>query len=159
MSVNAWHGRERPEPVFTDMQAADLDEVMAIEQRVYTHPWSRGNFEDSLNRAYYARLLRDTQRVLGYFVAMPVVDEAHLLNLSVDVDLQRQGYGLRLMHEAVALARANHLETMLLEVRISNQQAISFYQSVGFGEIGRRKNYYPVTANQREDAIMMTMPL
>jgi ribosomal-protein-alanine N-acetyltransferase len=151
---------ESTELVCAAMQSADLDEVMAIEQRVYSHPWTHGNFEDSLNSAYYARLLRDAAgRLLGYFLVMPVLDEAHLLNLSVDAELQHQGYGQRLMHEAVKLARLHNLQTMLLEVRVSNRHALSFYSRFGFREIGRRKNYYPVTDTQREDAIMMTMPL
>lgn len=157
MSADALHGLE---PVCVAMQASDLDQVVAIEQRVYAHPWSRGNFEDSLNDAYYARLLRDaTQRLLGYFVLMPVVDEAHLLNLSVDADAQHCGYGRQLMREAVALARTGNLQMMLLEVRVSNAQALSFYTRYGFSEIGRRKNYYPAAGATREDAIMMTLPL
>ncbi|HEY4317841.1 MAG TPA: ribosomal protein S18-alanine N-acetyltransferase [Herbaspirillum sp.] len=153
---------ESTELVCAAMQKADIDEVIAIERHVYSHPWTPGNFEDSLNSAYYARLLRDAAgHLLGYFLVMPVpvVDEAHLLNLSVDVHAQHQGYGQRLMHEAVALARQQHLKTMLLEVRVSNRQALAFYSRFGFSEIGRRKNYYPVADNRREDALMMTMPL
>jgi [ribosomal protein S18]-alanine N-acetyltransferase len=146
--------------VCSAMQASDLDEVVAVEYRVYSHPWTKGNFEDSLNSAYYARLLRDAeQRLLGYFLLMPVFDEAHLLNLSVDLDWQHQGYGQRLMCEAANLARLHNLQTMLLEVRVSNRQALSFYQRCGFSEIGRRKRYYPTASTSREDAIMMTMPL
>jgi ribosomal-protein-alanine N-acetyltransferase len=151
---------ESTELVCAAMQKADIDDVMAIEQRVYSHPWTPGNFEDSLNSAYYARLLRDSAgSLLGYFLVMPVVDEAHLLNLSVDAAFQHQGYGQRLMHEAVKLARLNDLKTMLLEVRVSNRQALAFYSRFGFREIGRRKNYYPAADQQREDALMMTMPL
>jgi ribosomal-protein-alanine N-acetyltransferase len=148
------------ELVLAAMQKADIDDVMAIEQRVYSHPWTPGNFEDSLNSAYYARSLRDAAgRLLGYFLMMPVVDEAHLLNLSVDAGDQHHGYGQRLMHEAVKLARLHSLQTMLLEVRVSNRQALAFYSRFGFREIGRRRNYYPAAGGQREDAIMMTMPL
>ncbi|HEY4074678.1 MAG TPA: ribosomal protein S18-alanine N-acetyltransferase [Herbaspirillum sp.] len=151
---------QNAELVCSVMQAADLSEVLAIENRVYSHPWTLGNFEDSLNSAYYARLLRDgAQRLLGYFLVMPVVDEAHLLNLSVDLPLQHRGYGQWLMREAVNLARLHNLQTMLLEVRVSNRHALSFYSRYGFQEIGRRKNYYPVADSRREDAIMMTMPL
>jgi ribosomal-protein-alanine N-acetyltransferase len=157
MSVTA---AQNTELVCSVMQAADLSEVLAIENRVYTHPWTQGNFEDSLNSAYYARLLRDgTQRLLGYFLLMPVLDEAHLLNLSVDLPLQHRGYGQWLMREAVNLARLHNLQTMLLEVRVSNRHALSFYSRYGFREIGRRKNYYPVADSLREDAIMMTMSL
>lgn len=142
------------------MLASDLDEVVAVEQRIYSHPWTKGNFQDSLNSAYYARLLRDAeQRLLGYFLLMPVFDEAHLLNLSVDADRQHRGYGQRLMGEAANLARLHNLQTMLLEVRVSNRQALSFYKRYGFSEIGRRKRYYPTATTSREDAIMMTMPL
>lgn len=149
-----------PELVCADMRKADLDEVMAIEHRVYSHPWTKGNFEDSLSADYCARLLRDAEgRLLGYFLTMTVVDESHLLNLSVDADAQHHGYGQRLMHEAVNLARQQGLKTMLLEVRVSNRQAIAFYSRFGFREIGRRKNYYPFGQNEREDAIMMTMAL
>ena len=143
-----------------DMRKDDFDEVLAIEQRVYSHPWTKGNFEDSLSSGYFARLLRDADgKLLGYFLTMSVVDESHLLNLSVDADAQHHGYGQRLMHEAVKLARLQGLKTMLLEVRVSNRQALAFYSRFGFREIGRRKNYYPVGQTEREDAIMMTMAL
>ncbi|RXZ32879.1 ribosomal-protein-alanine N-acetyltransferase [Oxalobacteraceae bacterium CAVE-383] len=151
---------ESAELVCAAMRKADIEEVMAIEQRVYSHPWTYGNFEDSLSSAYDAHLLRDAAgRLLGYFLMMRVVDEAHLLNLSVDAEAQHQGYGQRLMHEAVKLARRHNLKTMLLEVRVSNRQALAFYSRFGFREIGRRKNYYPVGDAQREDAIMMTIAL
>jgi ribosomal-protein-alanine N-acetyltransferase len=159
MSAVAPHRADGAAPAYTFMQASDLDEVMVIEQRVYAHPWSRGNFEDSLNSAYHARLLRDAgQRLLGYFLLMPVIDEAHLLNLSVDADVQHRGHGQSLMREAVKLSLASDLQTMLLEVRVSNLQARAFYTRYGFSEIGRRKNYYPAAA-AREDAIVMAMPL
>ena len=148
------------ELVCVDMRKDDFDEVLAIEERVYSHPWTKGNFEDSLSEGYCARLLRDAGgRLLGYFLTMTVLDESHLLNLSVDADAQHHGYGQRLMHEAVNLARQHELKTMLLEVRVSNRQAIAFYSRFGFREIGRRKNYYPVGPTEREDAIMMTMAL
>jgi ribosomal-protein-alanine N-acetyltransferase len=153
---------ESTELVCSPMQSSDLPEVMAIEQRVYSHPWTHGNFEDSLNSAYYARLLRDAGghgRLLGYFLVMPVLDEAHLLNLCVDADEQHRGYGQRLMREAATLAQLHNLHSMLLEVRVSNRQALAFYSRFGFRQIGRRKNYYPVADAQREDAIMMTMSL
>ncbi|MDB5774771.1 MAG: rimI [Herbaspirillum sp.] len=148
------------EPYFTIMQSADLDEVVAIEQKVHAHPWTRVNFQDSLNSGYYGGLLRDAGHgLLGYFLVMQVIDEAHLLNISVDACAQHCGHGRRLMREAVKLSRARNLHTMLLEVRVSNAQARAFYARYGFDEIGRRKRYYPVAGAEREDAIMMTMPL
>lgn len=153
------------------LTAADLDQVMAIEQRVYPFPWSRRNFEDSLASGYIACLLRDAApgdagdtdiaagRLVGYFLLMPVLDEVHLLNISVDADLQHAGYGQRLMREAIEVARARAMRLILLEVRISNLRALALYRRFGFGVIGRRKNYYPAADNTREDAIMMTLTL
>lgn len=145
--------------VCTQLTAADLDQVMAIEQRVYPFPWSRGNFEDSLAQGYIACLLRDAERVIGYFLLMPVLDEVHLLNISVDADLQHAGYGQRLMREMIDVARARAMRLILLEVRVSNLRAIALYRRFGFDVIGRRKNYYPAADSTREDAIMMTLTL
>ncbi|HYE40526.1 MAG TPA: ribosomal-protein-alanine N-acetyltransferase, partial [Ramlibacter sp.] len=55
---------------FEPMTEARLDAVVAIEQRAYEHPWTRGNFADSLRSGYQAQLLCAGDVVLGYFVAM-----------------------------------------------------------------------------------------
>jgi len=146
--------------VLAPMTVDDVDEVVCIEQRVYSHPWTRGNFLDSLYSGYQARTLRDaTQRLLGYFLVMPAVDEGHLLNISVDADMQGKGCGHLLLEQTVAVAREQHMKMLLLEVRISNRRALQVYARFGFTEIGRRKNYYPAHENTREDAIVMSLPL
>lgn len=146
--------------VLAPMTVDDVDQVVSIEQRVYPHPWTRGNFLDSLYSGYQARTLRDaTQRLLGYFLVMAAVDEGHLLNISVDADMQGKGCGRLLLEQAVVVAREQHMKMILLEVRISNQRALQVYARFGFTEIGRRKNYYPTHENTREDAIVMSFPL
>lgn len=145
---------------YEPMQEADLDEVLALEREVYPHPWSRANFADSLASGYHAWLLRDAGGVLlGYFLIMAIVDEAHLLNVAVAAGQQRQGLGRFLLNQSVAVARGLGMASMLLEVRPSNERALQIYQRYGFAQIGRRKAYYPAANQQREDAIVMRIEL
>jgi ribosomal-protein-alanine N-acetyltransferase len=142
------------------MTVDDVGAVVEIENVVYSHPWTRGNFLDSLYSGYQAHILRDAQgTLLGYFLVMLAVDEAHLLNISVAQAHQHQGLGRLLLLRASSVARQSGMHSMLLEVRESNQHAFKVYQRYGFTEIGRRKNYYPAVNNAREGAIVMSLPL
>ncbi|WEF35237.1 ribosomal protein S18-alanine N-acetyltransferase [Pseudoduganella chitinolytica] len=146
--------------VYEPMQVADLADVVAVEQSVYPHPWTRTNFADSLKNGYQAWVLRNPAReLLGYFLVMGVVDEAHLLNVAVAAPWQGQGLGRFLLNQAAACARGLGMESMLLEVRPSNVRALEIYRRYGFTEIGRRKGYYPAANGTREDAIVMRIGL
>jgi ribosomal-protein-alanine N-acetyltransferase len=94
---------------YAPMTAADLDEVFAVEQSVYPHPWSRGNFVDSLQAGYHAWVLRDGGELAGYFLLMAAVDEAHLLNVSVAGRRQRQGLGQYVLDPVAACARCKSI--------------------------------------------------
>ncbi|PWK37592.1 ribosomal protein S18-alanine N-acetyltransferase [Cupriavidus plantarum] len=138
------------------MSALDLSAVAEIEQRAYSHPWTRGNFENSLKAGHLGLTLRDpTHALVGYAVLMPVVDEMHLLNITIDPRRQRQGLGRRLLAVALATSHDHRLYTMLLEVRPSNLGAIALYREAGFAEIGRRRGYYPAAGQSREDALVL----
>lgn len=145
---------------YEPMQAGDLAEVLALENSVYPHPWSMANFADSLASQYQAWILRDPDGTLiGYFLLMAIVDEAHLLNVAVAAERQGQGLGLLLLNQAVACARGLGMASVLLEVRPSNLRALQVYERYGFQQIGRRKGYYPAAQQQREDAIVMRFEL
>jgi len=88
-----------------------------------------------------------------------VVDEAHLLNVSVAAARQKQGLGRYLLDKVAACARGLGAASILLEVRPSNQRALAVYLRHGFTEIGRRKNYYPAHHGLREEAIVMRFML
>lgn len=142
--------------VCAPMQVDDLDEVVALEQAVYPFPWTRLNFADSLTAGYEAVAARDeTGALVGYFLAMWAVDEAHLLNVAVAADCQGQGVGRYLLDKLCARARAQRMESILLEVRPSNARALKVYRAYGFSAIGLRKGYYPAGPQGREDAIVM----
>ena len=144
---------------FEPMTESRLGEVVAIERRAYAHPWTRGNFSDSLRSGYQAQLLcADDDAIMGYFVAMQGVDEVHLLNITVDPQFQGQGWG-RVMLDALALwSRAQRAQWLWLEVRISNLRAQQVYLRYGYRRVGERKNYYPAVQG-REDAIVMSYKL
>ncbi|MBL0421161.1 ribosomal protein S18-alanine N-acetyltransferase [Ramlibacter sp. AW1] len=144
---------------FEPMSAAWLDAVMAVETRAYDHPWTRGNFLDSIRAGYQAQLLLAGPVLLGYFVAMKGVDEVHLLNITVDPGYQGQGWS-RLMLEALAIwSRDQGAQWLWLEVRESNARAQHVYQQGGFRRVGLRKGYYPAREGLREDAIVMSLKL
>jgi ribosomal-protein-alanine N-acetyltransferase len=142
------------------MRASDLNAVLSIEYAIYPFPWTRGNFADSLENGYQAWVLREASgTVMGYFLMMMAIDEAHLLNLTVRADLQGKGFGRFLLDKAMTIAGRNDMKAVLLEVRPTNQRALSVYQKAGFKTIGTRKNYYPAIDNTREDAIVMKREL
>ena len=142
------------------MANADLPEVEAIERDVYEHPWTMGNFIDSLASGYETGVARDgAGAVAGYFLLLIAPDEAHLLNITVRRAFQGHGIGRVLLDRACQIARARATSAMLLEVRPSNPHALAVYRHVGFRQIGVRKGYYPAAHQKREDAIVMRLGL
>lgn len=144
---------------FEPMTASHIDAVMAIEQTSYSHPWTRRNFSDSLAAGYCAQVLRDDDGLVGYFVAMPGVDEVHLLNITVAPDRQRMGFGRRLLEQVCAWSRAQGAQWLWLEVRQSNERAQAIYLRHGFRRVGERRDYYPISPGRRETAVVMSLPL
>ena len=94
--------------------------------------------------------------MIGYFIAMEAVDEMHLLKIAVAEEFQGKGYGRLLMDRVVDFARELEMESMILEVRPTNNPAVALYKNTGFQTIGVRKGYY---ADTREDALVMRLVL
>ena len=132
----------------------DLDEILAIENGVYPFPWTRGNFVDSLASGYLVWGCRVADELVGYFVLMMALDEAHLLNLSIAEKRQGAGFGARLLCHAMRAAHEAGATSLLLEVRPSNPSALALYRHFGFQQIGVRRGYYPAEAGS-EDALVM----
>jgi [ribosomal protein S18]-alanine N-acetyltransferase len=144
---------------FVPLLAHDLDRVAAIERELYAFPWTRGNFQDSLQAGYSTWTLRDGyEELVAYGVVMIAIDEAHLLNLSVARAHQRQGYGWRMLDWMASRSRDHGARTMLLEVRPSNVNGRRLYSRYGFERIGGRRDYYPAIGG-REDADVMRIAL
>ncbi len=153
LRANAQQVRWRP------MTVTDLDAVLAIEQQAYSHPWSRGNFIDSIAAGHWAWMGEHGGEAACYWVAMPVLDEVLLLNVAVARERWGQGLGEVAMTHLVQTARSHAAAQIWLEVRTSNMRAQRLYSRLGFERKGMRKGYYPVTAHQREDAQVMHLQL
>jgi ribosomal-protein-alanine N-acetyltransferase len=139
------------------MTVHDLDAVMTVEAGAYSHPWTRGNFIDSLASGYLAEVVAgDEAGVVAYFVAMRGVDELHLLNITVAAPWQGLGHGSALLRAVQGHAASLGLGSLWLEVRQSNLRARALYRRRGFAEVGLRKGYYPAVA-LREDAVVMSL--
>ena len=154
--VGVSEGRAYYQPVL----AADLDMLLAIESAAYQFPWSRGNFIDSLNAGYLARKRVDAGGGwLGYFIAMPGVQELHLLNLTVAPPHQRCGHARAMLDRLADEGSALGALRIWLEVRESNERAQQVYRRYGFREVGLRRGYYPAGAQARENALVMSLEL
>ncbi len=151
------------EAQFEAMTPAWLGTVVRVEKSAYDHPWTEGNFTDSLNAGYQAQLLTAGAapdiELLGYFVAMKGVDEVHLLNITVAPAHQGQGWARVMLDALVIWSRAQGAQWLWLEVRVSNARAKAIYERYGFRHVGTRRNYYPAAASKREDAIVMSLAL
>jgi len=180
---------ERSLPPFeaAAMRVPDLTEVMAIERQAYPVPWSHGNFVDSIAAGYAAEVLRGPRaqanagppqvgltpsggglggarpwghsELLGYWLAMPGVDEMHLLNITVAPAWQGRGLAIAMLDRLVAHCGRAGMAQLWLEVRVGNERARDVYRRYGFAEVGRRRAYYPVPQGPREDAILMSLPV
>ena len=158
---------------FALMTASDLDAVQAVEAAAYPHPWSRKHFADSLAAGYAAVMLlgeaapgepvhpprADGRVLLGYLIAMPGVDETHLLNITVAPAHQRHGWARCLLDALVLWSRGQRAQWLWLEVRQSNHGARRVYERYGFKQVGLRRAYYPAAPSGREDAVVMSLPL
>ena len=158
MSAVLRHHDAPGSPRLERMQAADLDAVVAIEAAIYSHPWTHGNFADSLRAQYDCWVWRIEGELIGYFILFAAAGEAHLLNLSIAADYQRRGYGRALLGRVIALARESGERNLFLEVRPSNEGAQRLYQRFGFRRVAVRRDYYPASAG-REDALIYALQI
>ena len=165
MSVVMPSGRAQPTEITRNavtlrtMTQENLDAVTAIEQTAYSHPWSRGNFRDSLNPLFDAQCLWLGDELLGYFLAMHGVEEMHLLNITVAPAHQGEGWGHMMLDALSLISRNVGAQTLWLEVRQSNARALQVYERYGFVRVGLRKDYYPADRQQREHAVVMSLKL
>ena len=136
------------------MVAEDLDAVMAVEQGSFHTPWSRSAFEEELSQNRLARYLVaiDGETIVGYAGTWLVINEAHVTNVAVHNNRRREGIGRLLMDALMNMAREEGMESMTLEVRVSNEAARALYHQLGFVSAGIRKNYYSET---KEDALIL----
>ena len=145
----------QPQLRWSALAIDDMEALLAVEQQCYSHPWTRGNFVDSMVMGYAIELLWADTQLVGYFVAMEGVQEVHLLNITVNPAFQHQGWARVLLEQLRAWCISRNAQQLWLEVRTSNARAQHVYAQFGFERVGLRKRYYPVSHLEREDAVVM----
>jgi len=147
----------RMEITFAPMTEDDLPAVLVIERSSFSSPWTRQSFLFDLRDNPFARLVvaRDAAgEVVGYGCAWHVQEELRINNIAVRGDRRGLSIGRLLLRRMLAEGRQAGCRTALLEVRPSNTVARALYESEGFVQIGRRKDYYRA---EREDALVMAL--
>lgn len=136
------------------MNKADIPEVLEIEHLSFSTPWTEGMFASELNNPkcrYFTAVERDS--ILGFAGVFMVLDEGYINNIAVAPQARCRGVGSLLMSTLIEYARSIELSFLTLEVRETNNSAISLYSSLGFIEVGKRRGYYE---HPKEDAVLMT---
>ena len=138
------------------MTADHLDELARLERICFSRPWSRTMLAEELDNQCAAFLVAEeplTEKVVGYAGLLVMADEGYITNVAVFPEYRRRGIAEQLIAVFDSFARGNRLAFLTLEVRPSNTAAIALYQSFGFEEVGRRRNYYDLP---KEDALILT---
>lgn len=130
---------------------SDLPAVLAIERRSFTAPWSLAMFVLELSKPSGICLAaRTDDGLVGYLICSRHADVWHLMNVAVAPERRRGGVARALIERMFEEAGRDARYT--LEVRVSNQVAISMYEGLGFRATGHRRRYYH---DNGEDALIM----
>ena len=142
------------EVIYRRMTAADVDQVVAIEEASFAIPWSRDSFLREMEKNVAARYLvaEKEGRVIGYAGAWVILDESHITNIAVAPPERGRGYGRGLVRVLLQYLSNLGASYATLEVRVSNERAQHLYEQAGFQRVGKRKRYYE---DNREDAWLM----
>jgi ribosomal-protein-alanine N-acetyltransferase len=135
------------------MKTQDLKMVAEIEKENFSSPWNEKDFETYINREGTVFLTAcENEKTVGYIGLISAADEADITNVSVLKSERKHGIGNALVVKAVEEALKLGVKKIFLEVRKSNEAAVSLYKKNGFEQVGIRKDYYH---NPTEDALLM----
>jgi len=143
---------------FRLMEVKDIDQVVKIEEKSFTTPWSLEAFQNELTNNQFSTyiVMEEGENIIGYCGTWIVIDEAHVTNIALLPDYRGKGLGELLLRNVMDVLRKLGATSMTLEVRVSNHIAQSLYQKLGFKPGGIRKNYY---SDNNEDALVMWVNL
>ena len=148
---------------FNKLSSIEIPSVLSIEEQNSDYPWSQDQFTTSIensNNLCYCLSLKG--KTIGYLIALLAGDTADILNIGIDPDFKRQGYGTALLNHLIEELRKRNIGEIFLEVRVGNKSAVQFYKKQGFEKISVRKNYYMKNSknqSQREDGIIMRIKI
>lgn len=135
----------------TDLEN-DAGYIAEIERHCFSTPWTEQQIKNSDDSTVFF-LAKADGKTVGYGGMYTVLDEGYITNIGVMPDYRRKGIGAKIVKELIDYSIKNSLSFLSLEVRVSNMDAIKLYDSFGFKEVGKRKNFYN---KPKEDALIMT---
>ena len=137
------------------MHPDHIPAIAKLERECFSRPWSERMLSEELENqcAAFLTAVDDSGEVLGYAGLLVAADEGYITNVAVFSQYRRRGIAAKLLQVFCDFAAAHHLAFLTLEVRPSNTAAIALYESFGFTERGRRRNYYDLP---KEDALILT---
>ena len=144
--------------VFREISLGDLDGIVQIERAVNPFPWGEEALRDTIASSGHHLMSLRKGRAVGFLLSSFVLDEAQLLLIGVSPDWQGVGVGGQLLKELINRSQDQGQKLIYLEVRSGNERAIRLYRSLGFIDIGVRRDYYPGLVG-REDAIVMSLQI
>ena len=144
--------------VFREISLGDLDGIVQIERAVNPFPWGEEALRDTIASSGHHLMSLREGRAVGFLLSNFVLDEAQLLLIGVSPDWQGVGVGGQLLKELINRSQCQGRKLIYLEVRSGNERAIHLYRSLGFIDIGVRRDYYPGLVG-REDAIVMSLQI
>ena len=141
----------------TDMMPLDVPDVLSIERVSFTTPWSATLFMNEIYKPLsIAMVARSGEDIVGYICADQVLDEGHILNVTVHPECRRRGMAAHMLAHVTGLLARRACKSIFLEVRISNRAALGMYEKSGFSMISVRKRYY---TSPEEDAVIMKLQI
>lgn len=136
-----------------NMESRDVSQIAKLEELCFNDPWSENSIASELDNKLSLWLVAvEDDNVVGYVGSQTVLGETDMMNIATHPDYRKQGIATRLILGLVDAQEKRGSHSLMLEVRASNETAISLYRKLGFSEVGRRKNYY---RNPKEDALIL----
>ena len=134
----------------------DLEEAYKIELEVNPSPWKYETFLSSFEIGHKGLICKNDNRMIGFIIFSPISPEAHILSISVRNEMQSKGIGTLLLKSMLDQCKVMNYKKIFLEVRVSNEKAINFYEKFGFSKDAIRNNYY---TDNSEDALLMSLSI
>lgn len=137
----------------TPMGEEHIAGIAQLEKECFSQPWSENGLREELSNDSAVFFAAEDDGIIGYMGANFIMDEGYITNIAVTEKRRREGIGTLLLEKMIEEAEKRNLSFLSLEVRVSNQKAISLYEKKGFEKLGVRKNFYEKPV---EDAAIMT---
>ena len=137
----------------TKMEASHVLQIAELEKVCFNDPWSANSIASEVgNKLSLWLVALEDEQVIGYVGSQTVLGETDMMNIAVHPNHRKKGIATALIDSLIERLQQQGSHSLMLEVRASNDPAISVYKNLDFMEVGRRRNYY---RNPREDALIL----